>query len=78
VTRHRDSPPTGHARSPGGIPRLLTIAETAKALRICERGVRGLIAERILPVVRVGSRAVRVHPEDLERFIDERRGRLGS
>ncbi len=52
---------------------LLTVARTAQVLALSERSVRGLIAEGSLPVIRVGARAVRVLPEDLAGFIEERR-----
>ncbi len=52
---------------------LLTIARTAQVLALSERSVRTLIAEASLRVVRVGTRAVRIHPEDLAGFIEERR-----
>ena len=52
---------------------LLTVACTAGVLVLSERTVRSLIAEGSLPVVRVGNRAIRIHPEDLRRFIEERR-----
>ena len=52
---------------------LLTVARVAQVLALSERSVRSLIAEGSLPVIRVGARAVRVHPEDLAGFIDGRR-----
>ena len=52
---------------------LLTVARVAQVLALSERSVRSLIAEKSLPVIRVGARAVRVHPEDLADFIRGRR-----
>ena len=52
---------------------LLTVARVAQVLAFSERSVRTLIAEGSLRVIRVGTRAVRVHPEDLAGFIEERR-----
>ena len=52
---------------------LLTVARVAQVLALSERSVRSLIAEASLRVVRVGTRAVRVHPEDLADFIKGRR-----
>ncbi len=52
---------------------LLPVARVAQVLALSERSVRSLIAEGSLPVIRVGARAVRVHPEDLAGFIDGRR-----
>ena len=61
-----------------GAIRLLTCAQAAEALAVSERSTRTLIADGSLPVVRVGARAVRIHPDDLRRFIEERRGALGG
>ncbi len=55
-------------------PDLLTVARVAGVLALSERSVRTLIAQRALPVIRVGARAVRIHPDDLQKFIEERRG----
>ena len=52
---------------------LLPVARVAQILSLSERSVRSLIAEGSLPMIRVGARAVRVHPEDLAGFIEERR-----
>ncbi len=52
---------------------LLTVAQASEALALSERSTRSLITEGSLPVVRVGARAVRVHPEDLLSFIEGRR-----
>jgi excisionase family DNA binding protein len=54
------------------------VARAAEILGVSERSFRSLIAEGSIAVVRLSARAVRIHPEDLERFIEERRGRLGS
>ncbi len=54
-------------------PELLTVARTAGLLVLSERTVRSLIAEGSLHVIRVGARAVRVHPDDLADFIKGRR-----
>ena len=54
-------------------PHVLTVEETAAALRLSIRHVRRLIAERRIPYVRVG-RAVRIDPDDLAAFI--RSGRV--
>jgi len=58
--------------------RLLTVAEAARALAVSDRSLRMLISTGALPVVRVGARSVRIHPQDLERFIAQRRGSLGT
>jgi excisionase family DNA binding protein len=70
--------PTEKLAELNGIIRLLTVAEAAQALALSERSLRMLISEGALPVVRVGTRAVRIHPADLEHFIEERRGSLGA
>lgn len=49
-------------------PHVLTVEETAEALRLSVRQVRRLIAERRIPYVRVG-RAVRIDPNDLAALI---------
>lgn len=53
---------------------LLTIRETAERLAWNERSIWTAIATGDLPVVRLSRRATRVHPADLERFIETRRG----
>jgi excisionase family DNA binding protein len=60
------------------VVRLLTVAAAAEALAVSERTLRSLIAEGSFPIVRVSARRVRFHPEDLRRFIEERRGRQGA
>lgn len=49
--------------------RLLTVADVALALRVTPKTVYRLLAAGKLPRVKVGA-AVRVRPEDLDRFID--------
>jgi excisionase family DNA binding protein len=58
--------------------RLLTAREAADRLAVSLRTLRTIISEGALPVVRVGTRGLRVHPEDLDRFVEERRGALGG
>jgi excisionase family DNA binding protein len=57
------------------IPRLLTTSECAEILNCSSRYVLMLIEAGELPGVDLGSRAVRVTPDDLERFIRSRRHR---
>lgn len=52
--------------------RLLTVAETAKRLNLSEKSVYRLIKARKLPVIRCGH-ALRIHPDDLENFINANR-----
>lgn len=58
--------------------RLLTAREAADRLAVSLRTLRTITSEGALPVVRVGARGLRIHPEDLDRFIEERRGVLGA
>jgi len=58
--------------------RLLTAREAADRLAVSLRTLRSIIGKGALPVVRVGARGLRVHPEDLDLFIEERRGVLGG
>jgi excisionase family DNA binding protein len=48
---------------------LLTAAEVAEILKVSLRSVRRLIADKELPIVRIG-RAVRIRPEALEAMIE--------
>jgi excisionase family DNA binding protein len=50
---------------------LLTVPEAADHLRFSVRTVRQLIADGLLPVVRIGVR-VRIRPTDLCRFVEDR------
>jgi excisionase family DNA binding protein len=58
-----------HSRVPY---RLLTLRETATALGCSVKTLRRRIADRHIAVIKDG-RIVRVHPEDLERYIRTRR-----
>jgi excisionase family DNA binding protein len=58
--------------------RLLTAREAADRLAVSLRTLRTIISEGALAVVRVGARGLRVHPEDLDRFVEERRGAIGA
>ena len=50
---------------------LLTVPEAAEYLRFSVRSVRQLIADGLLPVVRIGAR-VRLRPSDLSQFVEDR------
>ena len=50
---------------------LLTLRSAARALAVSERTVRRLVTAGTLPHVRIG-RAVRITPEDLATWIDQR------
>lgn len=54
---------------------LLTKQEVAERLKLSLRTVHSLIETGALPAVRLGERAVRITPDDLERFIEEKRVR---
>lgn len=60
---------------PDAIPpddRLLTLRQVAAALSVSVRYVRSLRQSGALPVVRLGPKLLRVRPQDLKRFLDER------
>ena len=63
--------PTLRPGSP--LPRLLSLEEARTVLGCSLKTLRRRIAARDLPVVRDG-RLVRVHPQDLERYVAARRG----
>jgi excisionase family DNA binding protein len=52
--------------------RLLTLQETATALGCSVKTLRRRIADRQIAVIR-DARIVRIHPEDLDRYIRSRR-----
>jgi excisionase family DNA binding protein len=57
------------------LPRLLTVKEAfVDTLGLSLPMGYKAIREGLIPVVRIGT-SVRIHPEDLARFIEERRGR---
>lgn len=58
---------TNHTEEP---VRLLNVAELAARLRVTERFVRRVVAERRIAIQKVG-RHVRFREEDVERFLDE-------
>lgn len=51
----------------GGV-RSLTIADTAKALRVSERHVARLIAQRVIPSLKLGRRRI-IREEALRQFM---------
>jgi excisionase family DNA binding protein len=59
---------TSNAPSP-----LLTLAETAKLLKISTRHLARVISAGDLPVVRVTARVVRISPADLDAYIEGKR-----
>lgn len=55
---------------------LLTLRQVAKRINSTIRYVRQVRQSGALPVIRLSPRRLRVRPEDLERFIEERRARV--
>jgi len=53
--------------------RLLRIREVADRLSLRPRAAYRLLSTGALPSVRLNQRSLRVDPEDLQRFIDDRR-----
>lgn len=68
ATQSKDSP-----RPLPCFPPMLRIGEAAEALAVTERTLRGWIAARKVPVVRLSARCVRILAEDLAEFIERRR-----
>jgi excisionase family DNA binding protein len=66
VTRER--PDARHTAKPSVLPRLLSVNKVAVQLDVLEKTVRRLIADRQLPVRRVG-RQLRISEIDLAAFI---------
>ena len=56
--------------------RLLTVSEVAEELAIHPKTVRRLVARGELAVVKIGA-AVRIHPADVDAFVDEHRVQNG-
>ena len=55
------------------LARLLPVREAAVILGVSERTFRGLLASGTIPRIRVGARAVRIDPRDLQAYIAKRR-----
>jgi excisionase family DNA binding protein len=52
---------------------LLTKAEAARRANVGQRTINNWMARGILPYIKLGSRAVRFLPKDVEKFILDRR-----
>ncbi len=50
-------------------PAWWTVFETATYLRVTERHVRQLIAEHKLPAFKIGTKAIRIRPRDVEALL---------
>ena len=59
------------------LSRLLTIKVFTETLGVSVPMGYKLIREGAIPVVRIGA-SVRIHPEDLAAFIEERRGKMAA
>jgi excisionase family DNA binding protein len=55
--------------------RLYTLPEAAEILGIKENTIRDWVWKKKIPVVRMGSRYVRVHSDDLRKFVETFRER---
>lgn len=53
--------------------KLLTLNEAAERLGICRRYLGELKSKGAFPIVRLGKKAIRVHPDDLEAFAQKMR-----
>lgn len=62
---------------PTSVPKLHLIDEVAEILGVSTRTVRRLIATGELMACHIG-RSVRVHPDDLARYVDRYRGRSSA
>lgn len=51
---------------------LLTVEEVARRLSMSRQGVWSLIRSGALPAVRISPRRLRVHPGDLEKWVERR------
>ncbi len=60
---------------PRQIPRLLSLRAAAELTTIPRSTLYTLVARGELPVVRVTDRAIRIHEDDLVRWIEARRER---
>lgn len=58
-------------------PVLLTVADVAKMLSVCERTVRNLVSSSDLPSVRIG-RAIRIEKQSVCHFIQDRQAYNGE
>lgn len=53
-----------------GTDQLHTIRTAAETLRVSPRFIRQLVADEMIPVLRLGPRKVRIRPRDLDQFIE--------
>jgi excisionase family DNA binding protein len=58
---------------PTTAPRLLTVAEAAARLGLCEEQIRRLLKRGELRETRLAKRAVRVAEDDLAAFVESKR-----
>lgn len=55
---------------------LMTLDEVAEVFSVHRRTVASWVAEGLLPGVRMGTRTLRVHPDDVEALIESRRAAM--
>ncbi|HEY6330642.1 MAG TPA: helix-turn-helix domain-containing protein [Blastocatellia bacterium] len=60
-----------NARGGIAVSKLLTVPETAAVLGLRSDTVYAMAKAGVLPIVRIGAKAVRVSPEALQRFIEQ-------
>jgi excisionase family DNA binding protein len=58
--------------------RLLTLDEVADRLRLSRRTVERMVGAELLPALRVGRRAIRVDPDELEAWLYQDAGSHSS
>lgn len=51
---------------------LITVAEAAPLLGITQKALRGMIADRAIPFVRISARRLRLRRRDIQNWIDAR------
>jgi excisionase family DNA binding protein len=61
------------------VEKLLDVGEVADQLSVSRQSVWKLIRSGHLAAVRISERRIRIHPDDLKRFVDEQRaGRMSE
>jgi excisionase family DNA binding protein len=54
------------------VPRLLSVAQVAKALQCRASMVRRLVTNNLLRATRIGARSIRIAEPDLQTYLDQR------
>ena len=68
LPQHETDPAEGNTEA-AAANKLLTIKEVATRLDMADKTVRKYINENKLNAVRISERTIRVHPDELERFL---------